>query len=262
MKMLSIFTGTLLWCITATAGVHSTTAPQDSTLTRCEIKKVDLKQAHEIKAIDASTTTPPKAKEVKLDEKRPTANIKKTEDDAPKKLDAGTVKKLEVAPPKKQEDGSTRKPEADAPNNLLAKPEQIAGSGIKVGSKASAEEIKEVAKREKENRKPEKQPERPSVSYPYYPGGNIAVREFVRKNIHYPEECKRERLTGRVEVLIAIAPDGTPHSATISKSSGNVHMDAEALRIAELMPKWQPAEESDDPQELDYVIYVNFRPGR
>ena len=244
--MLSIFTGTLLWCITATAGVHSTTAPQDSTLTRREIKKVDLKQAHEIKAIDASTTTPPKAKEVKLDEKRPAANIKKTE----------------AVAPQKQEDGSTRKLEADAPNNLLAKPEQIAGSGIKVGSKASAEEIKEVAKREKENRKPEKQPQRPSVSYPYYPGGNIAVREFVRKNIHYPEECKRERLTGRVEVLIAIAPDGTPHSATISKSSGNVHMDAEALRIAELMPKWQPAEESDDPQELDYVIYVNFRPGR
>ena len=243
MKMLSIFTGTLLWCITATAGVHHTTAPQDSTLTRLEIKKVDLKQAHEIKAIDATT---PKAKEVKLDEKRPAANIKKTE----------------AVAPKKPENSTNGKPEADAPNNLLAKPEQIAGSGIKVGSKASAEEIKEVAKREKENRKPEKQPERPSVSYPYYPGGNIAVREFVRKNIHYPEECKRERLTGRVEVLIAIAPDGTPHSATISKSSGNVHMDAEALRIAELMPKWQPAEESDDPQELDYVIYVNFRPGR
>ena len=246
MKTLSIIAGTLLWCITATAGVHSTTAPQDSTLTRREIKKVDLKQAHEIKAIDASTTTPPKAKEVKIDEKRPAANIKRAADGAPKEPGNST----------------NGKPEADAPNNLLAKPEQIAGSGIKVGSKASAEEIKEVAKREKENRKPEKQPERPSVSYPYYPGGNIAVREFVRKNIHYPEECKRERLTGRVEVLIAIAPDGTPHSATISKSSGNVHMDAEALRIAELMPKWQPAEESDDPQELDYVIYVNFRPGR
>ena len=126
--------------------------------------------------------------------------------------------------------------------------------------KNSAEEMKNMAKRE--SRKPAKEPETPAVSYPYYPGGNIAIREFVRNTRRYPEECKRERLTGRVEVLIAIAPDGTPHSATISKSSGNVHMDAEALRVAELMPKWQPAAESDDPQGIDYVIYVNFRPGR
>lgn len=126
--------------------------------------------------------------------------------------------------------------------------------------KNSAEEMKNMAKRE--SRKPAKEPETRAVSYPYYPGGNIAIREFVRNTRRYPEECKRERLTGRVEVLIAIAPDGTPHSATISKSSGNVHMDAEALRVAELMPKWQPAAESDDPQGIDYVIYVNFRPGR
>ena len=103
---------------------------------------------------------------------------------------------------------------------------------------------------------------RPAVSFPTYPGGNIAVREFVRKTQVYPLECKRERLRGRVEVLISIAPDGTPHSATISKSSGNVHFDAEALRVAELMPKWTPAVESDDPQGIDYVLYFNFRPGR
>ena len=131
---------------------------------------------------------------------------------------------------------------------------------LKAENRNSAEEMKQMAKRE--SKKAEKEHERPTVSYPYYPGGNIAVREFVRNNKRYPQECKRERLTGRVEVLISIAPDGTPHSATISKSSGNVHMDAEALRIAELMPKWQPAEESDDPQGIDYVIYVNFRPGR
>ena len=126
--------------------------------------------------------------------------------------------------------------------------------------KNSAEEMKNMAQRE--SKKSAGQSETPTVSYPYYPGGNIAIREFVRQTRRYPEECKRERLTGRVEVLIAIAPDGTPHSATISKSSGNVHMDAEALRVAELMPKWQPAAESDDPQGIDYVIYVNFRPGR
>ena len=136
----------------------------------------------------------------------------------------------------------------------------ISSSTIESGKKTTAEEMKNMAKRDKANSKDKQQT--PTVSYPYYTGGNIAIREFVRQNQQYPPECKRERLRGRVEVMIAIAPDGTPHSATISKSSGNVHMDAEALRIAELMPKWNPAPESDDPQGIDYVIFVNFRPGR
>lgn len=209
MKKLPIVAGTLLWCITATAGISPATAPQDSTRTRMEIKRADLNKAV---SVDVSP--------LKIQEKRADVKPDKTEIKA-----ATTVEKPMVA----------------------------------VG-KNSAEEMKNMAKRE--SRKPAKEPETPAVSYPYYPGGNIAIREFVRNTRRYPEECKRERLTGRVEVLIAIAPDGTPHSATISKSSGNVHMDAEALRVAELMPKWQPAAESDDPQGIDYVIYVNFRPGR
>ena len=128
-------------------------------------------------------------------------------------------------------------------------------------NKSNIDELKNMAKRDNSKATAVKTT-RPAVSYPTYPGGNIAVREFVKKNQRYPDECKRERLTGRVEVLIGIAPDGTPHSATISKSSGNVHMDAEALRIADLMPKWTPAVDSDDPQGIDYVIFVNFRPGR
>ena len=226
MKKLSIITGALLWCITATAGMHCPTAPLDSTRTKIELKKIDSKNATGI-----TTKSTEKPKEIKAEEKR-----------------SETVAKA--------------KPELDVPIKAETKPAQTAGNSMKAESRATAEEIKEMAKMERESKKPEKESGTPTVSYPYYPGGNIAVREFVRKNMRYPEECKRERLTGRVEVLIAIAPDGTPHSATISKSSGNVHMDAEALRIAELMPKWQPAEESDDPQGLDYVIYVNFRPGR
>ena len=128
------------------------------------------------------------------------------------------------------------------------------------GKSSSAQEMKNMAKRE--NKKTTKPPTIPSVSYPSFPGGNFAIREFVKKNQQYPQECKAERLRGRVEVLISIAPDGTPHSAVISKSSGNVHMDAEALRIAELMPKWNPAPESEDPQGTECVIFVNFRPGR
>ena len=195
------------------------------------------------------TTATARVHIIPLDTTRTKVEIKKADFKKSGNVNETPQKAMEVKTAEEREDIGNSQTEA--------KPTEIAAKPI---SRSTAEEMKNMAKRD--NKKPAEKQETPTVSYPYYPGGNIAVREFIRKNQRYPQECKRERLTGRVEVLISIAPDGTPHSATISKSSGNVHMDAEALRIAELMPKWQPAEESDDPQGIDYVIYVNFRPGR
>lgn len=95
-----------------------------------------------------------------------------------------------------------------------------------------------------------------------YPGGERALREFVRKNTRYPEECKNERLTGRVIVKVTIMPDGSQSGATIDKSSGNKYMDAEALRVVGLMPRWVPAKNINNGKERTAIIPVNFRPGR
>lgn len=103
---------------------------------------------------------------------------------------------------------------------------------------------------------------KPSLNYPTYAGGNVAIREFVKRTQRYPQECKRERLRGRVEVCVTIAPDGTPHSPTITKSSGNIYMDTEAMRVANLMPKWTPAAPGDSVKEVKHTIFLNFRPGR
>ena len=176
-----------------------------------------------------------------------------------KKMEMNTMDKaidIKNAEPKKAEKPKLEKKEIKA--NVAP---VVENAPLATESRSTAEEMKNMAKRESGSTAAKKSVT-PAVSYPYYPGGNIAIREWVRKNQQYPPECKRERLRGRVEVMVAIAPDGTPHSATISKSSGNVHMDAEALRIAEMMPKWQPAPESEDPQGIDYIIFVNFRPGR
>ena len=102
----------------------------------------------------------------------------------------------------------------------------------------------------------------PSMNRPTYPGGNVAIREFVKRTQRYPQECKRERLRGRAEVCITVAPDGTPHSPKITKSSGNIYMDTEALRVAKLMPKWTPAAPGDSAKEVKHTIFLNFRPGR
>lgn len=97
---------------------------------------------------------------------------------------------------------------------------------------------------------------------PTYPGGYLAMRDYIKKNTRYPAECKSERLVGKVIVQVTIMPDGTPADASIHKSSGNPHMDAEALRVVSQMPKWTPADSTRKVQETTTHIPVNFRPGR
>ena len=138
----------------------------------------------------------------------------------------------------------------------------------KSSKRASAQELKEKAiseSKKKGNTSNKKKPDDsslPEFSYPTYPGGNVAIRSFIKKEQRYPEECKRERLRGRVEVTATIAPDGTIHDIGISESSGNEHMDAEALRVAYLVPRWTPAAKSKDRRDLRYTMFFVFRPGR
>ena len=137
----------------------------------------------------------------------------------------------------------------------------------KSSKRASAQELKEraISESKKKSNTSKKKPDDASLSefsYPTYPGGNVAIRSFIKKEQRYPEECKRERLRGRVEVTATIAPDGTIHDIGISESSGNEHMDAEALRVAYLVPRWTPAAKSKDRRDLRYTMFFVFRPGR
>lgn len=97
---------------------------------------------------------------------------------------------------------------------------------------------------------------------PTYPGGEKALREFIRNNRRYPQECKAERLSGKVTVAITIAPDGVPVKMEITSGSGNEYMDAEAMRVAELMPDWTPARDLENGKERIYNMTFTFRPGR
>lgn len=95
-----------------------------------------------------------------------------------------------------------------------------------------------------------------------YPGGDRAIREYVRKNTRYPAECEAQRIAGRAVVVVTIRPDGTNAAAKIEKSSGNRHMDAEALRVVRSMPKWSPARNIKEGKEHKHHISVSFRPKR
>lgn len=72
-----------------------------------------------------------------------------------------------------------------------------------------------------------------------YPGGQEAMLAFLADNIKYPEEAAKKDIQGRVVVTFVVDKDGT---VTEPKIAHSVHelLDAEALRVVSLMPKWTP----------------------
>ncbi|OOV87227.1 energy transducer TonB [Oceanospirillum linum] len=59
-------------------------------------------------------------------------------------------------------------------------------------------------------------------------------------NLNYPERIRRENLTGRLRLLVALNPDGSVKEAQILKSSGHRVLDEAALEIVHLAAPFAP----------------------
>lgn len=59
-------------------------------------------------------------------------------------------------------------------------------------------------------------------------------------NLNYPERIKQMGLSGRVELDVAIRPDGSIHAIHILRSSGNELLDKAAVRAARLAAPFAP----------------------
>ena len=99
-----------------------------------------------------------------------------------------------------------------------------------------------------------------SMGHASFPGGQSALLTFLKDNIKYPEQAKKDSIEGRVVIIFNVETDG---SITEPKVVRSVHplLDAEALRVAKLMPKWEPAYQNDTPVKTKYNIPITFKMG-
>lgn len=87
---------------------------------------------------------------------------------------------------------------------------------------------------------------------PNFPGGKDKLAEFVNKNISFPESAYVNGILDMDAVVqLTIAKDGVVKDARIVKSSGQV-LDAEALRVARMLPKFHPGLNGGLPAESSY----------
>jgi TonB family protein len=74
---------------------------------------------------------------------------------------------------------------------------------------------------------------------PVFPGGNQELMSFLQKNLNYPVAAKQAGIQGTVFVSFIVKNDGQVSNIEILRGV-SPDLDAEALRVLGLMPKWQP----------------------
>ena len=90
-----------------------------------------------------------------------------------------------------------------------------------------------------------------------FPGGQKALLDFLDQNVSYPtdyEGCAQ----GRVVVSFTINEDGSIIEPKVEKSVCK-ELDAEALRVVGLMPKWIPAKYYGKAKKEKVFIPITFK---
>ena len=91
-----------------------------------------------------------------------------------------------------------------------------------------------------------------------FPGGAKEAYAFIKENLKYPEDAANYGIQGRVIVNFVVDKDGSISDIKVVRG---VHpsLDAEAVRVVKLMPKWKPAENRGKPVRTKYMLPVFFR---
>lgn len=93
---------------------------------------------------------------------------------------------------------------------------------------------------------------------PNFPGGKSKLMDFVNKNIKFPEAAYTNGILDMDAVVqLTIAKDGVVKNAQIVKSSGKT-LDAEAIRVARMLPQFHPGLNAGIPVESSYMLTFNY----
>ncbi|MEA4904650.1 MAG: energy transducer TonB, partial [Petrimonas sp.] len=93
---------------------------------------------------------------------------------------------------------------------------------------------------------------------PEFPGGNVAMMNFIAENIRYPKEAHEKGIQGRVITNFIVRKDGSIDSVQIVRGVDPL-LDAEAIRVLESMPTWKPGKQRGQPISVRYTLPVIFR---
>lgn len=92
---------------------------------------------------------------------------------------------------------------------------------------------------------------------PEFPGGQEAMYAFLMKHLKYPNEARKEKISGVVYVVFVINADGSIVDQSILKSPHQSLSD-EALRVIGKMPAWKPGYQKGKAVRVKMTLPIRF----
>lgn len=93
---------------------------------------------------------------------------------------------------------------------------------------------------------------------PEFPGGMGECMKFLNKNIKYPAAAQEKGVQGRVIIQFVITKEGDIVNPNVVRGVDPT-LDAEALRVIKMMPKWKPGKQRGQAVNVKYTVPVTFR---
>ena len=94
--------------------------------------------------------------------------------------------------------------------------------------------------------------------FPSFPGGNGKLSEFLSQNVRYPVVAAENGIEGRVIVRFIVERDGSVSNVEVAKGA-EASLDKEAVRVAKLMPKWNPGKQNGKAVRVNFNVPISFK---
>ena len=92
---------------------------------------------------------------------------------------------------------------------------------------------------------------------PEFPGGSLALANYLYNQVKYPPLAEQNKIQGRVTCEFVITYEGKVTNVEITRSSDPL-LDAEAKRVISAMPKWIPGRHHGERVNTKYSVPVTF----
>lgn len=92
---------------------------------------------------------------------------------------------------------------------------------------------------------------------PQFPGGQEALMYFLQNNVKYPENAAKNNIQGRVMVQFVVNENGEVSDVTVARSV-NDELDAEAIRVAKMLPRFEPGRINGKAVAVNYTLPIVF----
>ncbi|MCR5887727.1 TonB family protein [Hymenobacter sp. J193] len=140
---------------------------------------------------------------------------------------------------------------SELPDGTLVGPVAIPGNGTvtSTGSDSGKTTVVAVA------------PPKPFLTaevMPAFAGGDKALGEYFRKNLHYPGPALRNQISGRVYVSFTVGTNGEIMDVEVLKGLG-YGTEEEAQRVIKSMPHWVPGQQGGRAVPVRFTLPITFQ---